>query len=196
MPNEQQILNELVRLLGSTPDKSTFRHDLPQNHEWLGAVLFILRHSDDIQLASRAQMIASKIGNVPVTVQDPQPRLIMLLQQMKREFEFKLGYAIPRNYIELTNTDRQKLVEKSSILETRVKEDNELTEDERAILLSEIAIFEASIGCARLSPDLISRFIASILKGAIVLGAGLILKKAADDLAEKLLQIMGWSLSG
>lgn len=196
MSTDERVLHELVRLLGSVPSKATFRHDLPQNHEWLGAVLHIVGFSGDLKLAMEARSVASTIHDVPVTLRDPQTQLIVLLQQMKREFEFKLGYSIPRNYIELSKSDKEELAESASELKRAVEQDNEIESLSRDILLSEIAIFEASLGVPRLSAELISRFVNGVLRGAAIFSAGQVVKKIASDLIEKLFDILGWPLSG
>ncbi|MBK8197886.1 MAG: hypothetical protein IPK75_05905 [Acidobacteria bacterium] len=196
MSTDERILHELVRLLGSVPSKATFRHDLPQNHEWLGAVLHIVGLSGDIKLAMEARSVASKIHDVPVSLRDPQTQLIVLLQQMKREFEFKLGYSIPRNYLELSDVTRQEVSKTASALKLAVEQDNEIDPDSREILVSEIAIFEASLGVARLSPEIISRFVNGILRGAMILAAGEVVKKIASDLTKQLFDLLGWPLSG
>ncbi|MEO1101307.1 MAG: hypothetical protein AAFW65_05620 [Pseudomonadota bacterium] len=196
MSTDEDVLTEIVKLLGSAPDKATFRHDLMINHEWLGSVLHILSKSEDLMLAAKAKTIADGIGDKPITVRDPRTRLIVMLQQMKREFEFKVGYSIPRNYVELSDYDVTEVVNSASELKKAVVEDNELETRDREILLSEIAIFEASLGVARLSPELISRFVNGVLRGAIVLAASESIKKIAGDLTTKLFDLMGWPLSG
>lgn len=192
MVTDDQILTEVVKLLASIPDKSTFRHDLPQNHEWLGSVIYVLRQSEDISLAADAKNIAAHIGDKPITIRDPQSRLIVLLQQVKREFEFRCGYAIPLNYIELPEDSRTELAEGTESLREAVAADNSIDPDDREILLSEIAIFEASIGATRLSSDLIARFVNGVLRGSIILAANAIVQECASILMRKILSLLGW----
>lgn len=195
-PTDEDVLNEIVKLLGSAPDKSTFRHDLSQNHEWNSAVLYILGQSEDITLRAAAKTIVSALGDKPISIRDPQSRLIILLQQMKREFEFNVGYSIPRNYLEIPEDVQADLTAANKALETSIVQDNELNDLDKKILLSEIAIFEASLGVERVSSELLARFVNGVLKGAIILSASEIIKNAASDLTAKLFSLLGWSLSG
>lgn len=192
-PSDEQILNEIVKLLGSAPEKSTFRHDLPQNQEWLGSVLYILGKSEDIQLAAEAKAITASMNEFTQRARDPQSRLIVLLQQMKREFEFNVGYSIPRNYIDTSDIDLGEINESVAQFAKAVSEDNELDTVERDILLSEIALLEASLGFARLSPEIITRFVSGVLRGAIVLAASTTIRTAASNLAERLFKLLGWA---
>lgn len=111
---------------------------------------------------------------------------------MKREYEFKLGYSIPRNYIEPPVSALTTIKAATLELETAVREDNELPVDEREIILTEIAVLEAQLGFSRLSPELIARFVNGVLKGSIIFAAGSIIKQAASRLADLLLAAMGW----
>ncbi|KCZ55871.1 hypothetical protein HY29_09710 [Hyphomonas beringensis] len=195
MPEDAQILNEIVRLLGSIPEKATFRHDNSVNHEWLGSVLFIVGKSGDISLAAEARTIISGLQGPQVATRDPRARLVILLQQLKREYEFKLGYYIPRNYVEMTDEQLEVLSAAKEDLKSSVNSDNELSEDDRTIALHEIAMFEASLGAGRFSSDLISRFVNGFLKGAIILSGGVMLKQAASRMADEILNAMGWAAS-
>lgn len=189
---DDQILAELVRVLASVPDKPTFRHDLPENHSWVGAVVNILRYSDDPSLAASARTIASAVGDKPITVRDPQVRLKVLLEQAKREFELKSGYQVPINYVHLEDQQRSEIVDATKEVRLKTEQDNALSEEDRLILLSEIAIFEESLIQPRLSSDLINRFVFFVLKGTAILGAGELLHAAVGRLADLLLNALGW----
>ncbi|MEQ9505504.1 MAG: hypothetical protein RLO80_04485 [Hyphomonas sp.] len=189
---DADVLNEVVRLLGSIPEKAKFRHDIQSNHEWLGSLLFVLNQSTDRTLVAEARAIAASLPENPVVFRDPRSRLIVILQQLKREYEFKVGYSIPRNYIEIPENLLAPIEAAKQELETAVREDNELPNVEREIILTEIAILEAQLGVARLSSELIARFVNGILKGSAILAAGSILKQAASRLADLLLTAIGW----
>tara|TARA_R110002020_G_scaffold83397_1_gene206680 strand:+ start:93915 stop:94316 length:402 start_codon:yes stop_codon:yes gene_type:complete len=130
----------------------------------------------------------------PIVVQDPRSRLIVILQELKRDYEFRVGYSIPRNYIEISESQAAPIVEATSAFKEAVRSDNELPDEARDILLCEIAMFEASLGAARLSPDLIARFVNGFLKGSIILVSGTVVKQAASRLADLLLNAIGWPL--
>ncbi|MEL6475141.1 MAG: hypothetical protein AAFQ21_13745 [Pseudomonadota bacterium] len=196
MPTNEQLLNELVRLLGAIPAKATFRHDLPQNRQWLGSVLFVLNHSDNIDLARRAESIADQLHKTPITFQKPLESLALLLEQMKREIEFDVGYAIPRNYLSLDEDDKHQVLQLTDDLKIAVQQDNKIVPEDREIILSEIAVFEASLGVARLSADLISRFVNGVLRQAAIVTASAAIQEIASSLMRKLFEILEWPLSG
>ena len=195
MPDNNEVLNEVVRLLGSVPDKATFRHDLAENHAWFGAVLHILRQSDDLLLAGTASSIVRSLSDKPITIRDPRSRLIVLLEQIKREFELKCGYVIPRNYLELTADAKQDLNSGSEELHEAITQDNELSQEDKSILIAEIAVFEASLVAPKLSTELMHRFVFGVLKGSIIKVAGAIIQKLAARLADNIIKLMQWYIS-
>ena len=178
--------------MASSPAKATFRHDLPENHEWIGSVLFLLGKSEDIHLGMEGRRIASLIHEKPIKVRDPLGKLTILLQQLKKELEFKCGYVVPRNDILLGDGDTNRLSHLNKDLRQKVLQDNALDQDDREKLLAEIALFEASLGCARLSPDLLARFVNGVLKGATIAIAGALVQEAASALVGALLPLLGW----
>lgn len=188
MPRDDRLLAEAVRLLGGVPDKSTFRHDLEINHEWIGATLNLLSQANDLALCVKSQTIADGMNDTPISVKDPRAQFVRLLHQVKRKFELNLGYSIPRNYIEPSEIDAEILTPKLKSFEEAVRSDNEIEPDDRETILAEIAVFEASLGCARLSTDLIVRFVNGVLKGAFIFSASSLTKKIGSDLAETICQ--------
>lgn len=188
------MLHEAVRLIGSVPDRATFVQDLDVNHEWLGAVLYLFKASGDQDLYDDAQLIVSDTDNRTAKKANQRSRLLIYLQQIKREHEVKLGYSIPRNYRPLSDEEVNQLQESAEALKETIQKDNELSEEDRDLALYEIAVFEASLNSARLSPDLIARFVNGFLRGAVIQLSSALIKEAASRLADQLLNLMGWSV--
>ena len=190
----EDVLHEAVRLIGSVPDRATFVQDLDVNHEWLGAVLYLFKASGDQDLYDDAQLIVSDTDNRTAKKANQRSRLLIYLQQIKREHEVKLGYSIPRNYRPLSDEEVNQLQESAEALKETIQKDNELSEEDRDLALYEIAVFEASLNSARLSPDLIARFVNGFLRGAVIQLSSALIKEAASRLADQLLNLMGWSV--
>lgn len=99
---------------------------------------------------------------------------------------------VPASNRYVTLSDNQKATVGSQLADLKegVRGDNGIDQENRQIVLSEIAIFEASIAAPRVATDLIERFIKIVLKGAVVAMATAAVGVLAERLIETLASII------
>jgi len=187
MGNNDRVLAEIVSLLASIP--SSF-HDT-QGLDWLGQAGFLFTQSDDPTLRARASTVIQNVTD-PMRMKGmgAGKEFIILISQLKKELEFRCGYSIPRNYNLLSTSDTKRLQSETDSFKAAIIESNDLDSDNRETLLSEIAIFEATIAAPRVSTELMNRFVNAILMGAIVTLAGTAITKSANALIDTILNII------
>lgn len=86
----QQLAAEFDNIIRSMPDRKTFRHDLPENHEWLGQAAALVMMADTVRgLFFRQQIdrLHSFGGDPAAAVQS----IIITLQQCRSEWRLKSG---------------------------------------------------------------------------------------------------------
>ena len=177
MINNEKILSEIIKLLASLPDNLSDDRGL----DWLGQARFLFTKSDDPMLVARISTVVQNATD-PMRLKGMGARaeLIVLISQLKKEFELKCGYSISRNYDVFSDTDKDALKISVEEFQNVVEGDNELDADSKDILIGEIAVLEATLAAPRVSTELMNRFVTAILKGTIVSAAGTLVTTTLD----------------
>lgn len=79
--------NEIIR---SMPNRQTLSHDLPENHEWFGQAAALVTIADPL----RGTIFKNEIDKIHSRGRDPHEpiqNIIVTLQQLKTEWQFKAG---------------------------------------------------------------------------------------------------------
>lgn len=89
-------------------------------------------------------------------------------------------------YVEISDNQREQIQSPLGELAEALRGSNELDEEDRQIILSEIAVFEATMAAPRVSTELVDRFVTGVLKGLILaVSTGLV-----ATLAERLIDTL------
>lgn len=86
----QLLAAEFDNIIRSMPDRKTFRHDLPENHEWLGQAAALVMMADPVRGGLFRQQIdrLHSIGGDPTAAVQS---IIITLQQCRSEWRLKSG---------------------------------------------------------------------------------------------------------
>lgn len=86
----QLLAAEFDNIIRSMPDRKTFRHDLPENHEWLGQAAALVMMADSVRGIFFRQQIdrLHSIGGDPAAAVQS---IIITLQQCRSEWRLKSG---------------------------------------------------------------------------------------------------------
>lgn len=187
--------------MDTCPPKATFRHDTDENNNWLGDLsnLFSFATSAGLATGSVAKLesLVSKVTSPRLdSTTDARREMLVMLRSLKRSAEFTLGYQNSAPYISIPEADRSGIRSELAELTEQISGSNQIGDEQKQILLSEIAIFEASIVQPRLSADLISRFVNAVLYGAAMKLVGETAEQIADRLAGALLGYLVSAIAG
>jgi hypothetical protein len=86
----QLLAAEFENIIRSMPDRKTFRHDLPENHEWLGQAAALVMMADTVRgtvFRHQIDKLYSIGGDPAAAVQS----IIITLQQCRSEWRLKSG---------------------------------------------------------------------------------------------------------
>ncbi|MDZ4690731.1 hypothetical protein [Terricaulis sp.] len=72
-------------------------------------------------------------------------------------------------YVEISDNQRKQIGIELGELKEALRGDNEVDDEDRQIFLSEIAVFEATIGAPRVSTELVNRFVQEVLRKIVSL---------------------------
>lgn len=181
------LLNEAARLIRSCPPKATFRHDTAENDQWLAEVDHFFMLHDVTYLDELNELIGEitqprRGGHY----RDVRRELLISLRSARRSLEYGLQAISLSDYVELSSEDSGRVQADLAQLKELVRGSNELDEESRQILLCEIAAFEATVIQPRLSAELITRFVNTVIGGASMK----LLGSTADEISSRVANIL------